>query len=162
VRLETVRAIAETGVDFISSAGSLSRAGRGHRWTRSSGHETGHEPMNRSVCRSAREGGTARCAQQLAAEFGAACAVRGMASGLRRRGPRPDGRRRARRRAAGGEVPGHHAEHLMRPEHAAADLGTLVIVDTLAERKQRMTAESDLFVAIRRDRNAERLIEMLR
>jgi uncharacterized protein (TIGR00730 family) len=38
--------------------------------------------------------------------------------------------------------------HLMRPEHAASDLGTLVIVETLAERKQRMTEASDLFVAI--------------
>src|SRR5262249_36306507 len=35
-----------------------------------------------------------------------------------------------------------------RPEHAAADLGTLVIVETLAERKQKMTEASDLFVAI--------------
>jgi uncharacterized protein (TIGR00730 family) len=38
--------------------------------------------------------------------------------------------------------------HLMRPEHAALELGTLVIVDTLAERKQKMTDASDLFVAI--------------
>jgi hypothetical protein len=38
--------------------------------------------------------------------------------------------------------------HLMRPEHAATDLGTLVVVDTLAERKQKMTEASDLFVAI--------------
>ena len=37
---------------------------------------------------------------------------------------------------------------LMRPEHAAPELGTLVIVDTLAERKQKMTDASDLFVAI--------------
>jgi uncharacterized protein (TIGR00730 family) len=36
----------------------------------------------------------------------------------------------------------------MRPEHAAADLGTLVIVDTLAERKEKMAEASDLFVAI--------------
>jgi hypothetical protein len=50
--------------------------------------------------------------------------------------------------AAGGEVLGIMPRHLMRPEHAATDLGTLVVVDTLAERKQKMTEASDLFVAI--------------
>jgi hypothetical protein len=50
--------------------------------------------------------------------------------------------------AAGGEVLGIMPRHLMRPEHAAADLGTLVIVESLAERKQRMSEAADLFVAI--------------
>ena len=50
--------------------------------------------------------------------------------------------------AAGGDVLGIMPRHLMRPEHAAADLGTLVIVETLAERKQKMTDAADLFVAI--------------
>jgi uncharacterized protein (TIGR00730 family) len=50
--------------------------------------------------------------------------------------------------AAGGEVLGIMPRQLMRPEHAAPELGTLVIVDTLAERKQKMTDASDLFVAI--------------
>jgi len=50
--------------------------------------------------------------------------------------------------AAGGEVLGIMPRHLMRPEHAAADLGTLVVVETLAERKQKMAEASDLFVAI--------------
>ena len=106
-------------------------------------------PMNRSVCLfcSAKEG-LPDAAQQLAAEFGAACAARGMrlVYGGSGRGLMGVAARAAV--AAGGEVLGIMPRHLMRPEHAAADLGTLVIVDTLAERKQRMTAEADLFVAI--------------
>jgi len=38
--------------------------------------------------------------------------------------------------------------HLIRPEHAADNIGTLQIVDSLAERKQRMAEASDLFVAL--------------
>jgi len=38
--------------------------------------------------------------------------------------------------------------HLIRPERAAADLGTLRIVESLAERKQLMTESADLFVAL--------------
>jgi uncharacterized protein (TIGR00730 family) len=105
--------------------------------------------MRRSVCLfcSAKEGLPAS-AQELAAEFGAACAGRGLrlvygGSGRGLMGVAP----RAAV-AAGGEVLGIMPRHLMRPEHAAADLGTLVIVETLAERKQRMSEAADLFVAI--------------
>ena len=105
--------------------------------------------MNRSVCLfcSAKEG-LPHAAQQLAAEFGAACAARGLrlVYGGSGRGLMGVAARAAV--AAGGEVLGIMPRHLMRPEHAAADLGTLVIVDTLAERKQRMTDAADLFVAI--------------
>ena len=50
--------------------------------------------------------------------------------------------------AAGGEVLGIMPRHLVRPEFAAADLGTLKIVETLAERKQLMTDSADLFVGL--------------
>jgi uncharacterized protein (TIGR00730 family) len=105
--------------------------------------------MKRSVCLfcSAKEGLPA-AAQRLAAEFGEACAGRGLrlVYGGSGRGLMGVAARAAV--AAGGEVLGIMPRHLMRPEHAAADLGTLVIVDTLAERKQRMAEASDLFVAI--------------
>jgi hypothetical protein len=105
--------------------------------------------MSRSVCLfcSAKEDLPAP-AQQLAAEFGAACAVRGMrlVYGGSSRGLMGVAARAAV--AAGGEVLGIMPRHLMRPEHAAADLGTLVIVDSLAERKLRMSEAADLFVAI--------------
>jgi len=105
--------------------------------------------MNRSVCLfcSAKEG-LPDAAQQLAAEFGAACAARRLrlVYGGSGRGLMGVAARAAV--AAGGEVLGIMPRHLMRPEHAAADLGTLVIVETLAERKQRMTEAADLFVAI--------------
>ena len=105
--------------------------------------------MKRSVCLfcSAKEDLPAP-AQRLAAEFGAACAQRGLrlVYGGSGRGLMGVAARAAV--AAGGEVLGIMPRHLMRPEHAAPDLGTLVIVDTLAERKQRMAEASDLFVAI--------------
>ena len=105
--------------------------------------------MSRSVCLfcSAKEGLPAP-AQQLAAGFGAACAVRGMrlVYGGSSRGLMGVAARAAV--AAGGEVLGIMPRHLMRPEHAAADLGTLAIVESLAERKQRMSEAADLFVAI--------------
>jgi uncharacterized protein (TIGR00730 family) len=105
--------------------------------------------MSRSICLfcSAKEGLPAP-AQQLAAEFGAACAVRGMrlVYGGSGRGLMGVAARAAV--AAGGEVLGIMPRRLMRPEHAAADLGTLVIVESLAERKQRMSEAADLFVAI--------------
>jgi uncharacterized protein (TIGR00730 family) len=50
--------------------------------------------------------------------------------------------------AAGGEVLGIMPRHLIRAEHAADNIGTLQIVDSLAERKQRMAEASDLFVAL--------------
>src|SRR5260370_40949198 len=50
--------------------------------------------------------------------------------------------------AAGGEVLGIMPRHLVRAEQAADNLGTLVLVETLAERKQRMAEASDLFVAL--------------
>ena len=105
--------------------------------------------MSRSVCLfcSAKEGLPA-AAQNLAREFGAACAARGLrlVYGGSGRGLMGVAARAAV--AAGGEVLGIMPGHLMRPEHAAADLGTLVIVESLAERKQRMADEADLFVAI--------------
>jgi len=105
--------------------------------------------MTRSVCLfcSAKEDLPA-AAQRLAAELGAACAERGLrlVYGGSGRGLMGVAARAAV--AAGGEVLGIMPRHLMRPEHAAPDLGTLVIVETLAERKQKMTEASDLFVAI--------------
>src|SRR5689334_15413133 len=105
--------------------------------------------MSRSVCLfcSASEG-LPQAARALAAEFGAACAAHGLrlVYGGSGRGLMGIAARAAA--AAGGEVLGIMPRHLMRPEHAAADLGTLMIVDTLAERKQRMTEAADLFVAI--------------
>jgi uncharacterized protein (TIGR00730 family) len=105
--------------------------------------------MKRSVCLfcSAKEGLPA-AARKVAAEFGAACAERGLrlVYGGSGRGLMGVAARAAC--AAGGEVLGIMPRHLLRPEHAADDLGTLVVVESLAERKQRMTDEADLFVAI--------------
>ena len=105
--------------------------------------------MKRSVCLfcSAKED-LPPAAQSLAAEFGAACAARGLrlVYGGSGRGLMGVAARAAV--AAGGEVLGIMPRHLMRPEHAAVDLGTLVIVETLAERKQKMTDAADVFVAI--------------
>src|SRR5262245_61686919 len=107
------------------------------------------EAMTRSVCLfcSAKEDLPAP-SQRLAAEFGAACAREGirLVYGGSGRGLMGVAARAAV--AAGGDVLGIMPRHLMRPEHAAADLGTLVIVETLAERKQKMTDAADLFVAI--------------
>jgi len=105
--------------------------------------------MSRSVCLfcSAKEGLPA-AAQNLAAEFGAACAAHGLrlVYGGSGRGLMGVAARAAA--AAGGEVLGIMPRHLVRPEQAADNLGTLVLVETLAERKQRMTEAADLFVAI--------------
>ena len=49
---------------------------------------------------------------------------------------------------AGGEVLGIMPRHLVRPERAAADLGALKIVDSLADRKQLMAESADFFVAL--------------
>ncbi|HZE10491.1 MAG TPA: TIGR00730 family Rossman fold protein [Burkholderiales bacterium] len=105
--------------------------------------------MKRSVCLfcSAKEG-LPPAARKLAADFGAACAERGLrlVYGGSGRGLMGVAARAAC--AAGGEVLGIMPRHLLRPEHAADDLGTLVVVESLAERKQRMTEAADLFVAI--------------
>lgn len=87
-------------------------------------------------------------ARALAAEFGAACAARGLrlVYGGSSRGLMGIAARAAAE--AGGEVLGIMPRHLVRPEHAAANLGTLRIVATLAERKQEMTDAADLFVAL--------------
>ena len=87
-------------------------------------------------------------ARSLAAEFGAACAGRGLrlVYGGSGRGLMGIAARAAA--AAGGEVLGIMPRHLIRPEHAADNIGTLQIVDSLAERKQRMAEASDLFVAL--------------
>ena len=87
-------------------------------------------------------------ARSLAAEFGAACAARGLrlVYGGSGRGLMGIAARAAA--AAGGEVLGIMPRHLIRPERAAENIGTLQIVDSLAERKQRMAEASDLFVAL--------------
>jgi uncharacterized protein (TIGR00730 family) len=87
-------------------------------------------------------------ARSLAAEFGAACAARGLrlVYGGSGRGLMGIAARAAA--AAGGEVLGIMPRQLIRPERAADNIGTLQIVDSLAERKQRMAEASDLFVAL--------------
>src|SRR5258705_12553125 len=87
-------------------------------------------------------------ARSLAAEFGGACAARGLrlVYGGSSRGLMGIAARAAA--AAGGEVLGIMPRHLVRPEFAAPDLGTLKIVETLAERKQLMTDSADLFVGL--------------
>jgi uncharacterized protein (TIGR00730 family) len=87
-------------------------------------------------------------ARELAAEFGAACAGRGLrlVYGGSSRGLMGLAARTAAQ--AGGEVLGIMPRHLVRPERAAADLGTLKVVESLAERKQLMAEAADLFVAL--------------
>jgi uncharacterized protein (TIGR00730 family) len=87
-------------------------------------------------------------ARGLAADFGAACAARGLrlVYGGSGRGLMGIAARAAA--AAGGDVLGIMPRHLIRTECAADNIGTLLIVDTLAERKQRMTEAADLFVAL--------------
>ena len=87
-------------------------------------------------------------ARELAAEFGAACAARGLrlVYGGSSRGLMGIAARAAA--GAGGKVLGIMPRRLVRPEHAAANLGTLRIVESLAERKQLMTDTADVFVAL--------------
>jgi uncharacterized protein (TIGR00730 family) len=87
-------------------------------------------------------------ARELAAEFGAACGERGLrlVYGGSGRGLMGIAARAAA--AAGGEVLGIMPRHLIRPERAAENIGTLVIVESLAERKQRMSDAADIFVAL--------------
>jgi len=89
-----------------------------------------------------------REARELAAEFGAACAARGLrlVYGGSGRGLMGIAARAAA--AAGGEVLGFMPRQLVRPERAAEEVGTLVIVDSLAERKHKMAEAADLFVAL--------------
>ena len=105
--------------------------------------------MKRSVCLfcSAVEDLPAS-ARELAAEFGSACAARDLrlVYGGSGRGLMGIAARAAA--AAGGEVLGIMPRHLIRPERAAENIGTLLIVESLAERKQRMTEAADLFVAL--------------
>ena len=87
-------------------------------------------------------------ARELAAEFGTACAGRGLrlVYGGSSRGLMGLAARTAAQ--AGGEVLGIMPRYLVRPERAAADLGTLKVVESLAERKQLMAEAADLFVAL--------------
>ena len=87
-------------------------------------------------------------ARELATEFGAACAARGLrlVYGGSGRGLMGIAARAAA--AAGGEVLGIMPRHLIRAERAAENIGTLLIVESLAERKQRMSDAADLFVAL--------------
>jgi hypothetical protein len=103
----------------------------------------------RSVCLFCSSGeNLPSAARELAAEFGAACASRGLrlVYGGSSRGLMGTAARAAA--AAGGEVLGIMPRHLVRPERAAADLGTLKIVESLAERKQLMAESADFFVAL--------------
>ena len=86
-------------------------------------------------------------ARKLAAEFGAACAMRSLrlVYGGSGRGLMGIAARAAAE--GGGEVLGFMPRHLVRSERAA-NLGTLKIVETLAERKQLMAEAADLFVAL--------------
>jgi uncharacterized protein (TIGR00730 family) len=87
-------------------------------------------------------------ARAIAAEFGAACAAHHfrLVYGGSGRGLMGIAARAAV--AAGGEVLGIMPRHLLRPEAAAPGLGRLEVVDTLAERKQRMADASGVFVAL--------------
>ncbi|MSP98156.1 MAG: TIGR00730 family Rossman fold protein [Betaproteobacteria bacterium] len=103
----------------------------------------------RSVCLfcSAREP-LPEAARTLAAEFGAACAAQRwrLVYGGSSRGLMGVAARAAV--LAGGDVLGIMPRHLERIENAAAELGTLTLVDTRAERKQLMAEAADLFVAL--------------
>lgn len=87
-------------------------------------------------------------ARELAAEFGAACAAGGLRLVYGGSGRGLMGIAARATAAAGGEVLGFMPRHLVRPERAADEIGTLVIVDSLAERKQKMAEAADLFVAL--------------
>ena len=87
-------------------------------------------------------------ARALAAEFGAACAARRyrLVYGGSRRGLMGIAAHAAA--GAGGEVLGIMPRHLIRKEAADDEIGTLRLVDTLAERKQLMAEAGDVFVAL--------------
>lgn len=87
-------------------------------------------------------------ARELAAEFGAACAARDLrlVYGGSARGLMGIAARAAA--AAGGEVLGVMPRHLVRPERAAENVGTFLVVESLADRKARMAEASDVFVAL--------------
>jgi len=87
-------------------------------------------------------------ARELAAEFGTACAARGLrlVYGGSGRGLMGIAARAAA--DAGGVVLGFMPRHLVRSERAADEIGTLVIVDSLAERKHKMGEAADIFVAL--------------
>jgi uncharacterized protein (TIGR00730 family) len=83
-----------------------------------------------------------------AAAFGAGLAGRGvtLVYGGSSRGLMGEAARAARE--AGGRVVGVMPRHLVSRERAAADIDELHLVDSLAERKQRIADLSDLFVAL--------------
>jgi uncharacterized protein (TIGR00730 family) len=105
--------------------------------------------MNRSVCLFCSAAETLpAAAQRLAAEFGSACAARGLrlVYGGSSRGLMGIAARAAA--TAGGDVLGVMPRRLIRAERAADNIGTLLIVESLAERKQHMSEAADLFVAL--------------
>lgn len=105
--------------------------------------------MTRSVglfCSSAE--GLPAPARELAAEFGAACAARGLRLVYGGSGRGLMGIAARASAAAGGEILGIMPRHLVRPERAATDIGAFEVVDSLAERKQRMADCADIFVAL--------------
>jgi uncharacterized protein (TIGR00730 family) len=109
------------------------------------------DPPKRSVClfcSASPPDALPVAARALAAEFGAGCAARGyrLIYGGSRRGLMGIAAHAAF--AAGGEVLGIMPRHLIRKEVAEDEVGTLHIVDTLAERKQRMAELADAFVAL--------------
>ena len=103
----------------------------------------------RSVCLFCSSGeNLPAAARELAAEFGAACAARGLrlVYGGSSRGLMGIAARAAAQ--AGGEVLGIMPHHLVRPERAATDLGAFKVVESLAERKRLMAENADSFVAL--------------
>jgi uncharacterized protein (TIGR00730 family) len=105
--------------------------------------------MTRSVCLFCSSAdGLPAPARELAGEFGTACAARGLrlVYGGSGRGLMGIAARAAV--AAGGDVLGIMPRRLVRPERAATDIGAFEVVETLAERKQRMADCADLFVAL--------------
>lgn len=86
--------------------------------------------------------------REAAAAFGRGLAARGLTLvyGGSSRGLMGEAARAAR--AAGGRVIGVMPRHLVGRERVAADIDELHLVDSLAERKQRMADRSDFFVAL--------------
>lgn len=86
--------------------------------------------------------------RRAAAAFGSGLAARGitLVYGGSSRGLMGEAARAAR--AAGGRVVGVMPRQLVARERAAADLDQLLLVDSLADRKQRIADLADLFVAL--------------
>ena len=87
--------------------------------------------------------------KRLAREFGERCAIQGyrLVYGGGSRGLMGEASRAAH--ASGGTLLGVIPESLLKREQdAGRSIGEIEVVDTLSDRKQRMAAESDVFVAL--------------